>query len=172
MSNKNENVENLTSTEGIKKMKKLVEDADICMFVTQLDQLPLSARPMSSQHVDESGCIYFFSTVSSDKNIHIQKDDRVQLFYSNKNSSEYLSIYGTAVITKDIIKIKEYWSTMVKAWFPEGPDDPDISLITVTPLDGYYWDTKHNKYVALFKIATSIITGKTMDDSVEGELNV
>ena len=35
-----------------------------------------------------------------------------------------------------------------------------------------YWDTKHNKMVQLLKIAASIVIGKTMDDSIEGELNI
>jgi general stress protein 26 len=59
---------------------------------------------------------------------------------------------------------------VVKAWFQEGPEDPNLSLIKFTPSEGFYWDTKNGKMVAFAKILTSIISGKTMDDSVEGTL--
>ena len=60
----------------------------------------------------------------------------------------------------------------MKAWFQDGPEDPKVSLISVTPESSQYWDTKHNKLVSILKIAASVVTGKTMDDGVEGELKV
>jgi Pyridoxamine 5'-phosphate oxidase like len=59
-----------------------------------------------------------------------------------------------------------------KAWIREVKDDPAISLIKVTPREGYYWETKNNKMVSLIKIAAAIVTGKTMDDGIEGKLQV
>lgn len=61
---------------------------------------------------------------------------------------------------------------MFKVWFEKGKNDPMITLIKVDPTQGYYWDTKHGKAVAFLKIAVSLLTGNTMDDSVEGKLNV
>lgn len=165
-------IENLSREEAVKKIKVLVKASDICMFTTSLTQLPLNARPMSSQDTDDDGNIWFFSDRTSDKNIEIQKDNRVQLFYVNNSGYEYLSVYGTAEISTDKQKIEEYWSTMVKAWFPEGKDDPALTLIKVKPEDAYYWDTKNNKLVSLIKIMSSVITGKTSDDGVEGTLKV
>lgn len=165
-------VENLLREEAVKKIKELVKASDICMFTTSLTQLPLNARPMSSQDADEEGNIWFFSNKTSDKNIEIEKDNRVQLFYVNNSGYEYLSVYGRAEISTDKQKIDEYWSSMVKAWFPEGKDDPNLTLIKVTPEDAYYWDTKNNKLVSLIKIMASVVTGKTSDDGVEGQLKV
>ncbi len=165
-------IENLSRTDAVKKIQELVKASDICMFTTNLTELPLAARPMKSQDTDEEGNIYFFSDKTSDKNLEIQKDNRVQLFYINNSGYEYLSVYGTAEISTDKQKIDEYWSTMVKAWFPEGKDDPNLTLIKVKPEDAYYWDTKNNKLVSLIKIMTSVVTGNTSDDGVEGELKV
>ena len=69
-------------------------------------------------------------------------------------------------------KIHEMWTNFAKAWFTEGEDDPAISLLKVSPQDGYYWDTKNNKIVSLIKIAKSIVTGKTDDNGIEGRLKV
>ncbi len=166
------NTENLSFKEAIAKIKELVSAADICMFTTALTQLPLSTRPMSTQQTDSEGNLWFFSEKDSDKNEHIEVDNRVQLFYTNKSSSEFLSIYGTAEIFTDKQKIEELWTPIVKTWFQQGKDDPSITIIKVVPQDAYYWDTKHNKLVSLIKIITSVAIGKTMDDGVEGKLSV
>ena len=60
---------NLQHSEAAKKLKELVEDIDICLFCTDLQNNDgLTARPMSSQKVDEEGNIWFFSDKNSDKN--------------------------------------------------------------------------------------------------------
>ena len=97
---------------------------------------------------------------------------RRMLFYANRNSSEFLSVYGEAFISKDRNKIGELWSSVDKAWFEKGKDDPEISLICVKPLDAYYWDTKNNKLISLIKIASAVVTGKTSDDVMEGKLEL
>lgn len=81
-------------------------------------------------------------------------------------------MFGTAKISQDRAKIKELWSVWAKTWFQDGPEDAKLSLITVTPVSSEYWDTKHNKMVQLIKIAASIVSGKTMDDGVEGKLHI
>lgn len=163
---------NLASKEGIDKLRELVKSADICMFATNLGGQPISARPMSTQNADDEGALWFFSQASSNKNAEIAIDNRVQLFYSNIGSSEYLSVSGNATILKDEQKAKELWTVWVKTWFTEGPDDPELTIIKVEPEEVYYWDTKHHKMVSMLKIMAGAISGKTMDDSVEGRIEL
>jgi general stress protein 26 len=165
-------VKNLTSAEAVEKIKELATGADICMFTTLLKKLPLTSRPMSTSKVDDEGNLWFLSKKSSEKNQEIESDSRVQLFYASKGSAEYLSVYGNAQIIIDKQKAEELWSSIAKAWFPGGVDDPEVSIIKVTPIESYYWDTKHNKIVSLLKITSSMITGNSNDDGVEGTINV
>ncbi|NJO01308.1 MAG: pyridoxamine 5'-phosphate oxidase family protein [Bacteroidia bacterium] len=165
-------VKNLSQREAIDKIKRLVEDTENCMFSTQLTQVPISSRPMHAQHVDDEGNVWFLSGKDSDKNQHILLDSRVQLFFAHPGKTEFLSIYGRATITEDQAKIENIWSSFAKTWFQEGTDDPNISAIKVSPESGYYWDTKHGTVASLIKIAASVVSGKTMDDGIEGKLDV
>lgn len=165
-------IKNLYDKDAVEKIKELVNSADICLFTTDLATVPLTTRPMSTQKVDEDGILYFLSERSSDKNKEIERDGRVQLFYFNKSNNEYLSIYGNAEISTDREKIKELWTPIAKTWFTEGVDDPGISIIKVKTIEAHYWDTKHNKMVAMLKILAGAIIGKTMDDGVEGKIKV
>lgn len=162
--------QNLQHKEAIEKIKELVEAANFCLFATQLTQAPISVRPMGTSKVDDDGSLWFFSKKDSDKNEHIQEDDQVQLLYSNNSSSEYLSLFGHAEIVRDRNKIEELWTPLAKAWFKEGIDDPSITLLKVTPQEGHYWDTKSGKVVSLIQIAVSAVTGKSIDNAIEGKV--
>jgi general stress protein 26 len=60
----------------------------------------------------------------------------------------------------------------MKVWFTEGQDDPRISVIKVEPSEAYYWDNKHGDLIAYLKIKVGSVIGKTMDDSIEGKLDI
>src|SRR5436189_4010416 len=94
-------VQNISRQQANEKIKELAKKADVCMFTTNLTRLPLTTRPMSTREVDDDGCIWFFSREGSNKNNEIVADNRVQLFYSNFSSSEYMSLYGKVTIIKD-----------------------------------------------------------------------
>ena len=163
------NEENLSGREAAEKIKELVEKANVCFFCTNLKSgRPFATRPMSVQQVDDNGDIWFLSPVDSHKNEELLRDPHVQLLFQGSDYSDFLSLYGTATISKDKEKIKELWEPMVKTWFTEGVDDPRITVIKVEPQDGYYWDTKHGEMVAFVKTMIGAALGKTMDDSIEG----
>jgi len=165
-------VKNLSGREGIEKLQELVKKARVCMFCTKVNEMPFETRPMSIQDVDEEGNIWFFSGESSNKNLQIEEDNHVQLVYSNKGDNEFLTVYGIAEIIKDTAKAEELWEPIVKAWFKDGVDDPNLTIIKVKPQDVYYWDTQHGKVTAMVKIAIAAMSNKVMDDGVEGKLKV
>jgi general stress protein 26 len=99
-------------------------------------------------------------------------DNKVQLLFMGSAHSDFLSIYGHASISTDKDLIKELWEPLIKTWFTEGVDDPRITVIKVETQEGYYWDTKHGNAVAFIKMAAGAIMGKTLDDSIEGRIDV
>ncbi|BAV09909.1 general stress protein [Filimonas lacunae] len=168
------NIQNLTSEEAVEKLKALAKSADICLFTTALTVLPLSTRPMSVSQVDEFGNLWFLSNKSSDKNLHIKNDKRVQLFFSNTSKAEFLSVYGDAtVFDHNRAKAEELWNAVDKVWFPGGLDDPELTVICVAPQEAYYWDTKHNKAITFFNILAKAVTGGNGDEEgVQGHISV
>jgi general stress protein 26 len=165
-------IENLSQQEAIEKMRELVKHNNTCLFITQVTDTPPHARPMATQQVDEEGNFWFLSGDDSDKNSEVMEDSQVQLFYSNPAAAEFMTVSGNASISRDKNKIKELWNSIAKAWFKGGKDDPRLTLIKVTPEEAYYWDTKSNKMVALIKILAAMVSGKTMDDGIQGKMTI
>lgn len=174
--NKNQpeqNKQNLASEEAIKKIQELVEKAESCFFCTNVTTGESSgARPMNVRKVDDEGNLWFLSANDSHKNEELIHDPSVKLYFQGSAHSDFLQLNGSATISTDKSKIKELWSPVIKTWFTEGLDDPRITVIKVTPSEGYYWDTKHGNVVAGIKILIGAATGKTLDDSIEGKLKV
>ena len=172
MENNASKIKNLSHQEAINKFKDLVKHESTCLFTTRLTQVPLTTRPMGVQKVCDQGNFWFLSPRDSDKNREIAADPRVQLFISNTSNYEFLSVYGKATISRDQQKIDEFWNDILKAWFPEGKNDPNISVIKVAPEEGFYWDTKDGKLVSMIKILASAVSGKTLQEGVEGTISV
>jgi general stress protein 26 len=168
-----DNREDLQGQDAIKKIKEMVEQSENCFFCSAVVTGESNGdRPMNVRQVDEEGNLWFLSAKDSRKNQELAVDPSVRLYFQGSKHADFMQLNGVASISADREKIKELWSSIAKTWFTEGEDDPRISVIKFTPTQGYYWDTKHGLAVAGVKMLIGAVTGKTMDDSVEGKLNV
>jgi len=166
-----ENHKDLFSQEAGEKIKELASAANTCFFCTGITTgKPLNTRPMSIQKVTEDGIFWFLSSDDSHKNAEISSDPYVHLLFQGSKYSDFLSIYGTATISKEKSIIEDLWDPILKAWFTQGIDDPRITVIKVETKEGYYWDNKHGNAIAFAKTLFGAMTGQTLDDSIEGKL--
>jgi general stress protein 26 len=163
-----EDIKNLSGNAAVDKLRELAENK-ICLFCT-LEGNEIVSRPMGTQGIDDDGTIWFFSRRNSDKNIQITVDNKVYLMYADTSAQHYLSLTGHAQVVDDKNKIESLWTAMAKAWFEQGKDDPDITLIKVHPEEGHYWNTKNGKLVSMIKIAAAALTGKQPDAGVHGSV--
>lgn len=162
---------NLSDEAAIAQLKRIAK-GEPTMFCTFGADGGLQARPMATLDVADDGTLWFFSARTSEKNRAIASNPQVRLMYSVSSKSEYLTVAGTASISRDQKKIDQYWNIWAKNWFPAGKDDPELTVIMVTAFSGHYWDNKTNRMIQLAKVAVGALTGTPMDDSVEGELRV
>ena len=174
--NKNQpehNHEDLRAQDAVKKIREMVRKGQNCFFVTAVASGQSGgARPMNVRQVDEAGNLWFLSSHDSHKNEELQQNPTVDLYFQGSTHSDFVHLTGRATISRDKAKIKELWEPTIKTWFTGGIDDPRITVIQVAPADGYYWDTKHGNTVAGIKMMIGALLGKTLDDSIEGKLEV
>jgi general stress protein 26 len=148
--------------EAINKLKELLEGIDFCMLTT-IDQGHLRSRPMSTQEFEFDGDLWFFTSENTHKIEEIKKDNRVNVAYSKPDDNTYVSVSGRAEVVKDKAKIDELWSPILKAWFPEGKDDPKLCLLKIPVEQAEYWDAPSSSIVQLFGMVKAIATGTEAD---------
>jgi general stress protein 26 len=160
-----------TRQESIEKLKGLVEDIDFAMLTTIAGN-KFRSRPMSTQEMDENGDLWFFTSDQTHKVDEIKADSRVSVAYSKPDDNVYVSVFGRAEIVKDRAKIEELWNPILKAWFPEGLDDPTLCLLKVSVEEAEYWDSPNSKLVQIAGFFKALVTGKSADGGEYGKVNL
>jgi general stress protein 26 len=163
---------NLHSTEAIKKLQDLVGDIRTCMMITSGKTGMRASRPMAVVDTDHQGNIWFFTNMRSNKVKDIEIDHFIQLVFAHPGKDSYLDVRGRANIITDKVSIGDKWTPLVKAWFPNGINEPDLCLLQVKTDEVHYWDTEASKMTQIVKAAISIVSGKPLVEGVHGELNV
>jgi general stress protein 26 len=159
--------------QNVEKLIEMVKGVRVCMLITNGQNTEnLSGRPMSISKIDDDGTMWFFTKASSYKVDKIEESKKVTIAITNESSNNYLMIHGKATLVNDKTKMKELWSSILKAWFPLGLDDPDMTLIKVTPDEVNYWDSSSSKMVVLFNMLKAIITGKEYAEGAHGKINL
>lgn len=140
-----------------------IERAHIGMFTTQDEHGHLISHPMTNQQIDQDGVLWFIASDRSHIAHNISLNPEVNVSFVRPEENLYVSVSGHAEEIKDQHKIREMWTPLVGAWFPEGEDDPHLSLIKVTVHAAEYWDAEANKMLQLFKLAKAMMTGNAPD---------
>ena len=162
---------NLQNAEAAKKFKKLISDINVCMFITNNPEHE-HTRPMATIEVEDEGTLWFFTDIRSIKVEEVSTVSKVHLAYAHPGKESYVDVWGQATVVTDKQTIVDKWSPLVKAWFPDGIDDPNLGLLKVQPTQVYYWDAESGKMVQLLKMAASIVTGKTLAEGTEGRISL
>ena len=163
---------NKIRVEAIKKLNDLIEDIDFAMMTTVDTDGVLRSRPMSTQKAEFDGDLWFFTSDKTHKTEEIEKDNRVNLSYANPDDNVYVSVSGTAKISKDKSKMEELWNPILKAWFPKGLDDPTICLLKVNVEQAEYWDSPSSTLVQIVGFAKALVTGQRADGGENEKINL
>ena len=67
-------------------------------------------------------------------------------------------------------RMKRLWNPMLKAWFPNELNDPDLCLLRVDVSSAHYWDAPSHSIVNLGGIVRAITTGSSYDPGEHGTL--
>lgn len=153
----------------VEKLRDLIKGIRFAMFTTVDGDGSLRSRPMATQEAEGDSDLWFFTDASSPKVGEVERDHRVNLSYAAPDENRYVSVSGTARMVRDPAKAKELWNPALKAWFPEGLDDPELVLLRVQVEKAEYWDYPSSKMVQLFGFLKAVATGTKADNLGENE---
>ena len=151
------------TSEHTNRFRDLIKDIRFAMLTTRQADGALRSRPMTTQSDpdDPDGrdpCLWFFASRSGEAVDDLQRDPMVNVGYADPGRDSYVSVSGRASVVEDDGRKKRLWSKMTQAWFPGGPEDPDVALIRVQIEQAEYWDVKESKVTQLFKMAKANLT--------------
>lgn len=152
-----------TQIEKLEKLTKLIKKIDFGMFTTIDDSGLLRSRPMSTQEVENHDTLWFFASLDTPKVNEILHQPQVNLSYANPSKQEYVSVSGVADIVRDEQKMKELWKPILKAWFPNGLEDPELTLVRVRIEQAEYWDSPNSTVVQAVGFVKALVGGESYE---------
>jgi len=162
-----------TRENDLEKLREMIKDIDFCMLTTVDENGDLHSRPMSSNgDIDSDGDIWFFTGASSLKVNEIAKLPKVNVSFADPENQRYISVTGTAHLVSDRAKIEELWKPEFKMWFPEGKDDPEISLLRISLEKAEYWDSPSSTVGYALSFVSSLVTGKEAEYGENKKINL
>lgn len=148
----------------------LLQRFDHAMLVTQRDGA-LRSRPMAIADRTERGRVWFITSSASGKLDELGGEAQVNV--AMQQGACFLSITGSARVTRDAQRIDEVWQPQHGVWFEHGRDDPRVTLIEVVPAYAEYWDRSGIEELKFaFAMVRSLVTGAPLADdaSLHGKL--
>ena len=147
-------------THDLSKLFEKIKDVRICMFSTTDAHGTMHSRPMYTQKPEADGSLLFFTDKESAKVYEVQKDSQVNLSFANPDDNVYASVSGRCNAFRDQGKINELWSEPLRAWFPQGKEDPSIMILRVNIDQAEYWDSPSSLLSRAYAYVRAVTTGE------------
>lgn len=124
-------------------------------------------QPMAPFADPKSNTIWFYTRTDSEIVEKLRPGSRAHFCVVGKEHDYYACLSGMLVERRDPEKIREYWSSVVEAWYENGKDDPTLTMLALHVDDGEIWAATGNPLRFGWEIAKA-----NMQDNKEPDVGV
>lgn len=132
-----------------------------------LDQPGYHAQPMTAFREAETGTLWFFTRDDTDlaRDAAVGSGQSAMFHYGSKDQKVWACIHGDlSVHGHDRTIIDRHWNPVLAAWYPNGKDDPHLTILRFDAGDGRVWVSDGGLLKFAFEIAKANIT-RTLPDA-------
>lgn len=160
----------MSDAESISKVTDIINDSHIGMFTTINEKGALVSRPLAVQDVQDDGDMWFFTSANTSQVAHIRANPAVNVSFGKR--TEWVSVAGTAEVVTDRQLIHDKWNQAVEAWFPDGPDTPEVVLLHVDSDSAEYWTSPGGTAATVLQWIKSKVTHSRMNVGESGTVEL
>lgn len=150
----------------LEKFYAEIESIDTAMMTTRRADGHLRSRAMANQKRADGADLWFVCKDGTAKLADLAHDPHLNLSYYRDGNREWVSVSGTAVISRDRDKIRELYASDWSIWFDQDGDprhgtaeDPRMVLIGVTVHAAEFLDVTKSKPMLLFELVKGWVSG-------------
>jgi general stress protein 26 len=143
-------------------------------MVTTMGPAGLHTRPMGllGQAGDFHGTLWFITDDRSRKVADLATNAHAAVAFQNDESGVYLHLDGHAARSDDRARLEQLYTPIQRTWFPDGLDDPHMTLIRFDVDRGEFWDARAGTLGVLVAFAKSVVTGAPGEVGEAGHLRL
>jgi general stress protein 26 len=116
-------------------------------------------QPMTAYPEPETRKIWFFTLKDSDLARAVENGETAMFIVQSKDGDFQACIDGHLMQMRDHARIEKYWNPVVAAWYPEGKDDPRLTLLCLDVENVALWISKGGPIRFAWEVARANITG-------------
>lgn len=120
-------------------------------------------QPMTVFAERDNELMWFFTRNDTDLAQEAVGTTDARMIFGSKDEKLFADISGTLSIEHDRGRIDKYWNPVVAAWYPDGKEDPHLTLMKFSPRSGQVWVSQKGLLGFAFEITKANIA-KTMPD--------
>ena len=118
-------------------------------------------QPMTAFPEPETGQIWFFTRKDTDLAKEIGDSSKAMFVFQDDKLQACIG--GTLSIDHDPARIEKYWNPVVAAWYPDGKDDPQLTLLRMKCSDAEVWLSDDGVIKFAWEVAAANIRHRTPD---------
>ena len=159
----------LTGDAALTKLRELLAHFSIAFMVT-ISEGRAHARPLGvcGKPEEFDGTLWFITDRRSHKVEEISDGANTTVTFQNDQRGAYAHMRGRATVVEDRQRLETLYTPDQRTWFPDGPDDPNMTLVRFDVDDADYWDGHSNMARKAVAFLTSIVTGHAGRDGDTG----
>jgi general stress protein 26 len=115
-------------------------------------------QPMAAYAEPANNAVWFFARDDSQFVQEIASSSDGRMVFVSRDRECYADITGDLTITRDQSRIDQFWNSVAAAWFPEGKDDPHLTLLCFEPIEGQVWIAKSGLVRMALQVAKANVT--------------
>jgi general stress protein 26 len=120
-------------------------------------------QPMTAFCEPDNRQIWFFTRTDTDLAKTAEQDIEAMFVVQAKDQGFQACIAGRLAQHFDAERMERYWNPVVAAWYPEGREDPRLTMLHLDLGDAQVWLSETNPVAFAFQIAKANATHQEPD---------
>ena len=151
--------EHLARKDAEDRLFKAIEDTRVGMLGVAGGE-PRHMQPMTAYVEREANELWFFTYRDTDlvRDVNASGGHYAMFCVISKDREVYACLGGELEEHFDRERMERYWNPVVAAWYPEGKDDPRLTLLRMRLDDAQMWLSQAGPVRFAFEIAKANMT--------------
>ena len=120
-------------------------------------------QPMTAFWEEESRTLWFFSYGDTDLGRGAQGGAKAMFTFVDKGRKLWACVGGELHVHHDPARIDRFWNAVVAAWYPQGKDDPRLTLLHLKPDSAEVWINEKGPLRFAWEVLRANMTHSTPD---------
>jgi general stress protein 26 len=146
------------------QLYEMIDGFRTAMFATLTPEGVISSRPMFVAK-REHDVLWFVADFYSEAASGVRTFEHATASF--QSPLLYLSVAGEASVVDDPALVERWWKDAWVAWFPDGPADPNLTLIRLDIRSADVWDLRGKAGLATAARVVTSIVARQLEGSTE-----